>query len=173
MRTQLGNNNAYSTRADNPYNWMDWGVWQPQDERHRMHDFVKDAIAFRKAHQYAFAPVDYPATQPFSWKDAANADKTNWGDKQLMMHFYDASKGPELAILINGEATDVTFTLPQGRMWTRVIDTQSYFDQGATLVMLNKPLRESANITLTGGDPVSTPDYTVKARTIVVLEAAP
>ena len=45
-----------------------------------------------------------------------------------MIHYYDPTKGPELAILINGEASDVTFTLPQGRSWKRVIDTQSYFD---------------------------------------------
>jgi glycogen operon protein len=173
MRTQLGNNNAYSTRADNPYNWMDWGAWAPQDARHRMFDFVKQAIAFRKSHQYAFAPMDYGSSAPFSWKSAQNTDKTNWGDKQLMMHFYDRTKGPELAILINGEGGDVTFTLPSGRTWKRVLDTQSYFDLAETLVSSNKPQRQSANITLTNGETIGTADYTLKARTIVVLEAAP
>src|SRR5205085_12281782 len=38
MRTQLGNNDAYSTRADNPTNWFDWGVWQAKDEAWRMKD---------------------------------------------------------------------------------------------------------------------------------------
>ena len=173
MRTQLGNNNAYSTRADNEKNWMDWGTWAPQDERHRMHDFVKQVIAFRKAHQYAFAPLEYGQAAPFGWKTAQNVDKgpNDWGNKQLMMHFYDPTKGPELAILINGEATDVTFTLPQGRSWKRVVDTQSYFDLPATLVAQNKPQRVSNNIWLSAPEAVSTPDYTVKARTVTILEA--
>ena len=44
MRTQLGNNNAYSDSADNEYNWYDWGTWQASDFRTRMHDFVKQVI---------------------------------------------------------------------------------------------------------------------------------
>ncbi len=173
MRTQLGNNNAYSTRADNPYNWMDWGVWESNDDRHRMHDFVKQMIAFRKSHQYAFAPLEYEGNAPFAWKSAQNTDQVAWDSKQLMMHFYDPSRGPELAVLINGEGGDVTFSLPQGRAWKRVIDTQSYFDLPETLVAQNRPQRDSNNIWLTGGEAVSTADYTVKARTVVVLEASP
>ena len=71
MRTQLGNNNAYSTRADNSFNWMDWGTWQAQDERHRMHDFVKQVIAFRKSHQYAFAPLEYGQAAPVLLEERA------------------------------------------------------------------------------------------------------
>ena len=33
MRTQLGNNNAYSTLADNPFNWYQWGAYLARDER--------------------------------------------------------------------------------------------------------------------------------------------
>ena len=40
MRTQLGNNNAYTTGADNPFNWFDWGAWTASPERVRMHDFT-------------------------------------------------------------------------------------------------------------------------------------
>ena len=43
-----------------------------------------------------------------------------------MLHYYDKTRGPELAILINGETFDVPFTLPGGRMWTGVVDTQAY-----------------------------------------------
>ena len=68
MRTQLGNNNAYSTLADNEFNWFDWGVWEASDERHRMHDFVRAAIKFRKDHAYALAPDEYGKGAPFSWK---------------------------------------------------------------------------------------------------------
>ena len=71
-----------------------------------------------------------------------------------MMHFYDPTRGPELAILINGETFDVPFTLPQGRAWKKVLDTQSYFDLPATLVMQNKPQRSSAT---TSGSPRLSP----------------
>ena len=30
MRTQYGNNNAYSDWADNEWNWFRWGEWQSQ-----------------------------------------------------------------------------------------------------------------------------------------------
>ena len=171
MRTQLGNNNAYSTLADNSYNWMDWGAWQPDDHRHRMHDFVKQLIAFRKSHQYAFAPLEYRQGAPFSWKSAQNTEPPNWGGKSVMMHFYDATKGPELAILINGEPFDTAFTLPQGRTWKRVLDTQSYFDLPETLVLMNKPQRSSNNIWLSAQDTVTTGNYTAKPRTVTVLQA--
>ena len=81
------------------------------------------------------------------------------------------SKGPELAILLNGEAGDVTFTLPQGRPWKRVVDTQSYWDLPETLVQLNKPQRQSGNLWLDAPEPVTTADFTVKPRSIVILEA--
>ncbi len=171
MRTQLGNNNAYSTGADNPFNWMDWGVWQANDERHRMFDFVRQVIAFRKSHQYAFAPLDYDDGAPFAWKSAGNTDDVDWNGKHLMMHFYDASRGPELVVLLNGEGGDVTFTLPQGRTWRRVIDTQQYFDAPVTIVEQSRPLRASNNVWLDGPEAVSGGEYTAKQRTVVVLQA--
>ncbi|MCC6335213.1 MAG: glycosyl hydrolase [Myxococcales bacterium] len=171
LRTQLGNNNAYSTLADNESNWMDWGTYQAQDPRHRMHDFVKQVIRFRKEHLYAFAPLEYGQSAPFSWKSAQNTDQVAWDSKQLLLHYWDASKGPELAILINGEAADVTFSLPQGRAWKRVIDTQPYWDLPETLVTLGKPQRATSNAWLDAPEAVTTPDYVVKPRSIVILEA--
>lgn len=173
LRTQLGNNNAYSTKADNEFNWMDWGTYQAQDHRHRMHDFVKQVIRFRKDHQYAFAPLEYGQSAPFSWKSAQNGDQPDWGSKQLMLHYWDATKGPELAILINGETFDVEFTLPQGRTWKRLIDTQAYWDDPATLVMLGKPQRASNNAWLDAPEAVTTATYVVKPRSVVILEATP
>jgi glycogen operon protein len=150
---------------------MDWGTYQAQDARHRMHDFVKQVIRFRKAHAYAFAPLDYGQAAPFSWKSPQNTDQVAWGSKQLMIHYWDATKGPELAILINGEAFDVRFTLPQGRAWKRLIDTQAYWDLPETLVMQGKPLRASNNIWLDAPEDVFAPDYVVKPRSMVILEA--
>jgi glycogen operon protein len=170
MRTQLGNNNAYSTGADSEYNWFDWGVWQANDERHRMHDFVRQVIRFRKDHGYAFAPADYGAAAPFSWKSAGNAEPV-WGGKSLMIHYYDKSRGPELAILINMENGNVDFTLPTGRAWTRLLDTQQYFDLPQTLSDQGLDVRTSANITLDSPMAIPGATYGVPSRSIVVLES--
>ena len=110
MRTQLGNNNAYPTRADNEFNWFDWGSWQPANEKQRMHDFVRKVIQLRKDHAYAFAPDDYGTGAPFAWKTPANQDANDatWNGKSMMIHYYDPSKGPELLVLINMEQDPIS-----------------------------------------------------------------
>ncbi len=170
MRTQLGNNNAYSTSADNEFNWFDWGVWQANNERHRMHDFVRKVIRFRKEHAYAFSPDEYGKGAPMSFKSATNGDP-NWGGKSLMLHYFDKTKGPELVVLINMEGGPVDFTLPTGRSWTRLLDTQQYFDLPTTLADAGLDQRLSANITLDAPMPITTATYGVPTRSIVVLEA--
>jgi isoamylase len=192
MRTQLGNNNAYSTGADNPWNWFDWGVWRAQPDRVRMHDFVRDLIRFRKERAYAFAPETYGGSAPFAWKSAANADMqpADWASKKhVMIHYWDPSKGPELAILINMENGPVTFQAPAGRGWRRLLDTQRYFDaedlrdpcettrlvdQGvwSTPELAETPRGESQNITLDAPVAVPGASYGVPAKSIVVLEAS-
>jgi glycogen operon protein len=173
MRTQLGNNNAYTTRGDNEFNWFDWGAWEANDERHRMFDFVSQLTRFRKEHGYALAPAEWGQGAPFAWKSPANDDNVNWNGKALMIHYHDAARGPELAILINMEQGSVDFTLPQGRAWQRLLDTQSYFDLPATLTTLGKPQRKSANIDLDAPLPVPGAVYGVPARSMVVLQSKP
>jgi glycogen operon protein len=87
-----------------------------------------------------------------------------------MMHFDDPTAGPQLLVCINGESTDVTFTLPPGASWSRVVDTQSYWDLPQTLQTLSKPARLSSNVTLDSPEPV-TGSYAAKARSIVIFEA--
>jgi glycogen operon protein len=169
MRTQLGNNNAWSTRADNDFNWMDWGIYQAQDHRHRMHDFVKQMIRFRKEHAYAFAPSTY-GEAIFKWKGQNNTTDADWNSKKMMLHYDAPARGPELLVIFNGEASDAEFTLPPGGGWKRVIDTQSYWDQPDTLILQSKPGRRSNNVWLDAPELVSTPTYVVKARSVVVLE---
>jgi glycogen operon protein len=173
MRTQLGNNNAYSTRADNPFNWYQWGAYLARDERHRMHDFVKAAIRLRKEHSYAFAPSDYDKGAPLAWKSAQNTDEVLWDSKQLMIHYYDVSFGPELVVLINMEPRAVEFTLPQvaGRTWKRLIDTQAYFDSAEYLTATGLSSRVTGNSWLDAPSPVTGTTYGVPERTIVVLRA--
>ncbi len=169
MRTQLGNNNAYSTSADNSYNWFDWGAWQADQARVRMHDFVRKLIRFRRDHAYAFAPADYPLAAPFAWKNAGNQEMqpADWGGRVLMQHYYDPAQGPELAILINMDAfQEVSFSLPAGRSWVRILDTQQYFDSQE----LGPDPNLSNNIWPDDPEPIGG-QYGVPSRTIVILEA--
>ena len=179
MRTQYGNNNAYSTLADNEYNWFRWGEWRAYDDRVRMHDFVSELIAFRRSHIYALSPIAWGEGMDFAWKNASNSGDPNWESKHLMIHYYaDAeTTDPELLILINMEGSDVSFTLPEDRDWARVIDTQAWFDTGdageETGWFWANPAEDpslSANITASQPWAIDTLDYVVSARSVVVLE---
>ncbi|MFZ5482546.1 MAG: alpha-amylase family glycosyl hydrolase [Myxococcota bacterium] len=172
LRTQYGNNNAYSTAADNEWNWFRWGEWQAQDERWRMFDFVSKMTRFRLDHAYALSPLEWGAGMPLAWKDATNSGDPDWSSRHLMMHYYDDDgtwEEPELAILINMERSDVTFTLPSGRTWGRVVDTQEYFDGETYLSEAGIDTRVTGNY-WTEPTVISDGVYTVPGSTIVILE---
>jgi len=169
MRTQLGNNNAYSTNADNPFNWFDWGIWTPNLPRNRMHDFVRRMIGFRLAHIEALSPTEYGGSAPFSWKSPANDDNIDWGGRSLMQHYFDNSAGQEIAILINMETFPVSFTLPGGRTWKRVVDTQSVFDTEAYFTGAGLDPSFTGNFESDG--PAVGASYEAQSRTIVILVA--
>ncbi len=173
MRTQLGNNNAYTDWSDNAYNWYDWGAYEAKDERHRMVDFVRRLIQFRKAHAYAFAPAEYGKGAPFAWKTPENNDMGggDWGGRRLMVHYHDRTSGPELAILVNMDDGQHPFTLPAGKNWRRVLDTQSYFDRPEFLAEKGLAPRSSANISTDAPEALTEDSYGVAGRSIVVLEA--
>lgn len=126
MRTQLGNNNAFSTQADNPFNWHEWGKWRQSPTRVRMHDFVRDLIAVRRDHLYAFSPDSYDGSQRITWMGPSGGDP-DWGSKQLMVRYAGGEDGPDLLVIINMERYPVSFTLPGGD-WERLVDTQRWFD---------------------------------------------
>ena len=169
MRTQLGNNNAYSTQADNPFNWFDWGGWKPDFDRNRMHDFVSKLIAFRLDHLYALSPEDYGAGAPFAWKSADNGDSVDWSGRHVMQHYYDPSAGPEMAILINMELKDVDFALPEGPRWRRIVDTRAAFDSDEYVTGSGHDARTTANFTADG--PLLEDRYSVAPRSIVIAVA--
>jgi glycogen operon protein len=172
MRTQLGNNNAYSTRADNAYNWHDWGGWAAAEEKVRMHDFVRKLIAFRHAHAYAFNRDQYGEGARFSWL-SPTLESPNWGSKALTIHYDDPAAGPELAILINMERGPVTFQLPPGRRWRRVVDTQQYFDSPAFLEGEGPGSATSGNIDPAGTTVIEGGSYGLADSSIVILESTP
>jgi len=174
MRTQYGNNNAYSTQADNEWNWFRWGEWTSTGapERHRMHDFVRQAIRVRKDHPDAFAPSTWDSGLPMVFKSPANTDAVGWGGKSVMLHYYDDGRGAsEVLVLINMEnAGTQDFTLPGGRTWVRRLDTQRWWDEG----YLDEPGVDpmaSHNGWGSDAEPVTGGTYGVPSRNIVVLES--
>jgi isoamylase len=175
MRTQYGNNNAYSTGSDNEWNWFRWGEWQAADERWRMANFVKELLLYRRSRVDAFSPTEYGGGMPFAWKDERNNDAsgTTWAGRRMMVHYYDdgaGDYGPEIVILLNFDRNDVTYTLPEGRQWGRIVDTQSYYDEEATLASEGLDPRLSANVDRSGAVVVEGA-YTAKGSSIVILEA--
>ncbi|MFT5679105.1 MAG: isoamylase [Myxococcota bacterium] len=184
MRSQFGNNNAYSDGSDNQWNWFRWGEWRSAEaeDRHRMHDFVRDIIALRRDRTYALSPSEYGGGMPFSWKDASNNEMAGdgWNGRQLAIHYYstDAFPQPELFIIINMERGDVTYTLPEGRTWARLVDTQQYFDTPGTSdesggyfdENLEADVYTSANVTLDAPEVITGGSYTATSTSIIILE---
>jgi isoamylase len=172
MRTQLGNNNAYSSGADNPYNWFAWGEWQADPFRVRMADFVRQAIAVRSHHRYAFAPDQYGSGAPFKWMNEAAVEGPDWNSRHLAQYWFDPAQGKPLYVIWNMESHGVDFTLPSGHHWNRLVDTQSYFDDPAYFTANALDPSISANGSVDSPMPVGTPSYNTPAGTVVVLEAA-
>ena len=189
IRTQFGNNNAYSDGSDNQWNWFRWGEWQSTYawDRYRMHDFVRELTRFRRERTYALSPAEHGEHMPLAWKNAGNGDMGDdqWGSQRhLMLHYYrdgsaEYEDKPELLILLNMERGQVDFTLPEGRTWARVIDTQAWFDKPGTIGdpdegwFADNPSLDpyfSANITLDTPQAVEGSTYGVVGSSIVVLE---
>jgi hypothetical protein len=135
-----------------------------------MHDFVRQMIRVRKANAHAFAPLTYGGGAPFSWRNASNTGEPDWGSRNMMQEYYDPAAGPEVAVLINLERNWTTFTLPEGRNWKRVIDTQSHFDLPAFLTESGNDVRKSANANVDNPQGVAA-TYDVAENAIVVLVA--
>ncbi len=173
LRTQLGNNNAYATRADNPANWFAWGTWRASPERVRMHDFVRQVIALRKEHLAKLAPATYGGGAPFAWKRADNASPPDWTSRHLMQHYFTDDGRDELLILINMERRDVTFTLPSARAWQRRVDTQRWFDGEPFLVESGRPMTLSANVWRDAPEVMTEPTYVMKDSSIAIFTTAP
>jgi isoamylase len=180
LRTQYGNNNAYTSASDNEWAWFRWGEWTSENGnnvyRHRMHDFVRQLIRLRKSHPAAFSPEDWGAGAPISWLSPAGApaDGATWGSRAIQVHY--GGEDP-VVLLINQEPGPVTFNLPGGS-WGMVIDTQAYYDRPGrngepTGWFDENPDADpfvSRNIRLDDPQPVAG-SYTVEPRSMVVLES--
>ena len=176
LRTQYGNDNAYSEGADNEFNWFRWGEWENPSRYygHRMHDFVEKLIQFRKAHSQVFAPLEYGTTAEWLGTDGT-AGSANWDGRDIMMYYGSPT---EIAVIFNmNAAQDVNYSLPSAGQWRVVVDTQAYYDTpgdsnesggyftGAT----GDEQYVSANIDLDDGISMVSGSYTAVGQSIVVL----
>ncbi len=172
MRTQHGNNNAYSTLADNEFNWFMWGSWQADDDKVRMHDFVRSMIDVRKEFAWALAPDAYGAWP--TWRGPSGGEP-DWNSRQIGL-LYTSTDEPDLLVLINMDRWQVDFTLPAGG-WEKLIDTQRYWDfdnpDSDTDFFDNPALDTTISHNATLDDPESvTGSYGVPDSSIVIFRAA-
>jgi glycogen operon protein len=123
---------------------------------------VTKLLRFRREHAHSFVFDDYPAAEPFAWK-SETLGEANWASKHIAQFYSDASQGPQLMVLINMESGNVTFQLPPGIAWRRLLDTQAYFEGDGP---------SSGNITLDAPALIPGNSYGVVGHSIVVLQAA-
>ena len=133
--SQSGNNNAYA--QDNPLGWINWGAADPD-----LLAFTQRLVAFRKAHpvltQKPFlhgraSPVDGKPDVTWATLEGTPPHWEDMGFRAFVLTVGVAGDAPDydqcgdrLIIVVNGQAKDVIFTLPEpadGMGWERSIDT--------------------------------------------------
>jgi len=152
MNTQQGNNNPYN--QDNEITWLDWDLL----ERNRdMFRFFKCMIEFRKAHP-SIGRGRY-------WREDVRWYGITGGvdlspDSRSLAYFLRGSslKDNDLYVMINAYWEDLVFIIQEGRadQWRRVADTGL-----VTPDDIAEPGQEQS---------ISSSQYLVKARSVVVLE---
>ncbi len=151
MNTQKGNNNPYN--QDNEITRLDWDLLEHNRDMFR---FFKCMIEFRKAHpsigrgRYWREDVQWYGT-------TAGVDLS--GDSLALAYILCGSRlrDNDLYVLINAYWEDLLFIIQDGRAdeWRRIVDTS---------------LASPEDVAETGkGHPISSLQYVVKARSIVVL----
>jgi glycogen operon protein len=152
MNTQKGNNNHYN--QDNEITWMDWDLLVRNRDMFR---FFKCMIAFRKAHP-SIGRSRY-------WREDVQWYGTTDGvdfsaESRALAYFLRGSslRDNDLYVMVNAYWEDLVFTISEGRAdeWRRVVDTS---------IASPDDIAEPGK-----GHPVSSLQYQVKARSIVVLE---
>jgi len=150
LNTQRGNNNPYN--QDNDITWLDWTRLQDNREVFR---FFKLMIAFRKSHAIGRSTF---WREDVSWHGTNGPVDFAHDSRCLAYTLRGAAVGDDdLYVMINGHWVDHVFTVADGIAagWRRVVDTA-------------RPSPE--DIIEPGNEPaLPTPDYTVSARSVVVL----
>lgn len=157
MRTQYGNNDAYSDGANNEWNWFRWGDWLQDSARVRMHDFVRGMIAIRKQYKAFLSPADYDSTN-VQWHGPDGCPEAScfWNGRAIAQYYAAKDDTPSLFIMINMYEDGRKFYFPEDGDWHIIVDTQMHFEQ-----------TESKNI-WERNERVTSETYDVPGRTIVI-----
>ncbi|HVS34175.1 MAG TPA: glycogen debranching protein GlgX [Gemmataceae bacterium] len=115
-RTQHGNNNAYC--QDNEISWVDWSLAQKNAGLVR---FTRMMIALRARH---FAGSRDRFVQRVSWH-GAQPNEPDWTGQRRALAFqlHGRNGQPDLYVVFNAWPESQKFTLPHGRAWKRLVDT--------------------------------------------------
>jgi len=151
MNTQGGNNNPYN--QDNETTWLDWDLQKRNLDIYR---FFKQMIAFRKAHPSIGRSRYW--RQDVHWYGVDGPADWGYESRHLAYALLGESEGDDdLYVMINMHWQDADFTIQEGEPgeWLRAVDTA-----------------QEPPLDIAEGDhetPVSRRQYTVKARSVVVL----
>jgi isoamylase len=163
LRTQRGNNNAYS--QDNEISWFDWRL---VDSRRAMLRFVRELIALRRRHPCLTAnrffhgrPVPGRDLRDVTWH-GARLDAPGWGDpngRMLAVTIAGTGEEEDLHVILNMAEAAIDVEIPPiaDRRWHVAIDTarESPFD-------VVERARQM---------PYAGPRYRTRAHSVVALEA--
>ena len=129
LRTQRGNNNAYS--QDNEISWFDWRL---VETRRAMLRFVRELIAFRRRHPCLTAnrffhgrPLPGRDLPDVAWH-GARLGAPGWGDangRMLAVTIAGSGEEEDLHLILNMAEAAIDVELPQiaDRTWHVAIDT--------------------------------------------------
>ncbi len=157
-RTQHGNNNPYC--QDNEISWYDWALAEQNADLLR---FVRGLIALRQRHPTLtinHTLGDRPFEQMLEEGvrfHGVKLDQPDWEhqSRSLGVQFCGADGDVDIYVIANAHADALTFALPPGQRWRRLVDTA--YDSPDDLLDEASASRVRGRI------------YTVQARSVVVL----
>ena len=117
MHTQNGNPNVYD--QDNETTWLDWGLTEANADILR---FFRMMIAFRKRHPMIARSTGWGSD--VSWHGAGGNPDLGPNSRSIAYHLRGASSGDvDLFAIFNAYWETISFSLPSGATWRRVVDT--------------------------------------------------
>ena len=151
MNTQGGNNNPYN--QDNETTWMNWDLLQKNQDIVR---FFTRMIAFRKAHPSLGRSRFW--REDIHWYGVGpEVDRSPWSHSLAFCLHGSSQQDTDLYVMVNAYTEDLQFIIQEGHAsdWLRVVDTsrpvpEDFAESGREICL-------------------QTLDYTVKARSIVIL----
>ena len=107
-RTQRGNNNAYC--QDNDTSWVDWSLLE---RNHDIFEFVRGALALRRAHPVLRREAFYTA-EDIHWFDPGGRTP-DWSNpmEKCLAAFIPGEGEPDLYLMFNSHVEPVSFVLPR------------------------------------------------------------